>query len=133
MTPSKHQVQLFLKEFKVAAGKQPDQNPARPGVAGKGSGIRYEARAKNWDTLVDLNMTTSMRNDCVLGLAWRDYSQGPMDDDRGNPGDVWVFGINEGMIPIYIKLKLAGSGRIPVCISFHRAEYPMECPFRRFE
>jgi hypothetical protein len=112
----KNQVRLFLREFKMAAEK--------------GSGIIYAGRDKNWDTLVDLNMTSAMRNECVLGLTWRDYCQGPLADERGQPGDLWVFGTNSGGCEIYIKLKLA-QGENAVCISFHKAEFSMEYPLGR--
>jgi hypothetical protein len=113
VTATPIQVKRFLREFKMAAGK--------------GNGICYGQREKNWNTLVNLNMTTSMRNDCVLGLTWRNYCQSPMDDNGSESGDVWVFGVKEGKHEIYIKLKFANS--IPVCISFHCAEHHMIYPF----
>lgn len=115
MTTSKLQVQLFLREFKLAAGK--------------GTGISYTGRDKNWDTLANLNMTSKMRNDCVLGLTWKDYCRGPLEDDKGRPGEVWMFGTDICGSEVYIKLKLV-RGSHPVCISFHNADLPLEYPFR---
>lgn len=98
-------------------------------AAGKGTGIDFAGRDKNWDTLACLNMTTVMRNDLVLGLTWKDYCQGPMADDSGKPGEVWVFGTRVLGLEVFIKLKIA-NGSYPKCISFHKAEYPLEYPFR---
>ena len=115
MTASKHQVQLFLREFKMAAGK--------------GTGIYYAERDKNWDILADTDVTTVMRNDLVLGLTWKDYCGGPMVDDSGKPGEVWLFGASVLGLEVYIKLKLV-QGSHPKCISFHKAEHPLKYPFR---
>lgn len=98
-------------------------------AAGKGTGIYYAERDKNWDILADTGITTVMRNDLVLGLTWKDYCQGPMADDSGKPGEVWVFGTRVLGLEVYIKLKIA-NGSHPKCISFHKAEHPLKYPFR---
>ena len=116
MSSRKLSVQLFLKDFKEAAESE--------------SGIIYAGRGKNWDTLAQLGITSAMRNEMVLGLSFRNYVSGPMKDDKGRSGELWVFGVSDTSREIYIKLKLLirGSGKIAYCVSFHMAEHSLSYP-----
>ena len=118
MSSSKLHVQLFLKDFKEAANSE--------------DGILYAGRGKNWDTLAELGITSAMRNEMLLGLSFRNYVNGPMKDDKGRSGELWVFGVLENSKEIYIKLKLLirGSGKIAYCVSFHLAEHLLFYPLR---
>jgi len=52
------------------------------------------------------------------------YHSGP-DPDRDKPGYIWVFHTTLNKQEIYIKLKIADTGkkRFVKCLSFHPAEY----------
>lgn len=119
MSSAKLRVQLFLREFKK--------------VAGSGAGVLYAGRSKNWETLVDLGITTAMRNEVVLGLSFRNYVSGPLKDNKGRSGELWVFGKREDSREIYIKLKTVNTKTVKraVCLSFHVAEYPLKYPLRQ--
>lgn len=71
----------------------------------------------------------------VRRLNYKDYSQGPEDDD--NPtrpeGKVWVFRTEYFGESIYLKLKLvgtAGSHTEAACLSFHEPEREMKTPLK---
>ncbi len=112
-------MQLFLKEFKEAAGSD--------------CGILYARRSKNRDALVDLGITTTIRDEIVLGLSFRNYVSGPLKDKDGHSGELWVFGVLEDSKEIYIKLKvlISKAGKKAFCLSFHQAEYPLSFPLGR--
>lgn len=118
MNTGKLQVQLFLREFKEAA-------------TGK-DGIIYVRRKKNMETLIELRITGSMRDSIVLGLTHRNYVSGPLKDDKGREGHLWIFGVLEDSKEIYIKLKVITRkiGKKAYCLSFHIAEYPLNYPMR---
>lgn len=106
----------FLKAFK--------------GAYSKGSAIMYPGRVKNWEVLSALGMTQIQRTDTILALKPTDYVSGPLDDDKGRKGKLWVFGVKYRSKDLYIKLKLMPSrkGPRPICISFHLADYPLSYP-----
>jgi len=87
---------------------------------------------KNIQTLIDLGITSRMRDDTLLALKVCDYSSGPNNDEYGK-ADYWVFGKDISSVEIYIKLKIYtnkfGDDKA-ICISFHPSEYPMKYPFR---
>lgn len=69
----------------------------------------------------------------VCGLRVRDYSAGPLPDDKGRAHDVWVFGAFIPEYEVYIKLvvfMMAGEARA-VCVSFHEAERRLSYPYRK--
>jgi len=112
-------VQLFLIDFKEAASGD--------------SGILYAGRKKNWDTLVELGITSAIRDEIVFGLSFRNYVSGPLKDKDGHSGELWVFGVLEDSKEIYIKLKvlISKAGKKAFCLSFHLAEYPLSFPLGR--
>jgi len=88
--------------------------------------------AKNKESLVELGLTAKQREEIIMALSVLDYCAGPI-EDKIKAGDLWVFGIQLEGVEIYIKLKLAGSpgNEHPICISFHKSEYPLKYPFKR--
>jgi hypothetical protein len=90
-------------------------------------------RTKNRDALPDLGLSEKQRDDIILGLQVEHYCAGPMrDDDSERGGDVWIFGTEVHGTLVYVKLKLVGVEplRRAMCLSFHRAEHPMNFPFK---
>jgi len=112
------QVLSFLKDFKELMGQ----------------GHYYvKEHFKNIQTLMDLGLTTRLRDEFILSIALEDYSSGPNPDEL-NPGYFWVFGKGLDSTEIYIKLKIViynNGNEQAVCISFHPLEHPLKYPFRR--
>ena len=110
------QVLNFLKDFKELMGQG-----------------RYfiKDHYKNYQSLVNLGLTSRQRDELILALVIGDYSSGP-NPDQYKPGYYWVFGKELGSIEIYIKLKLVATkngDENAVCISFHPSEFPLKYPF----
>lgn len=108
------EVTEFLKQFHECARQK---------------GICIPITRKNRNELGVSSFLPNERIEIILELNPLDYSAGPLADDDGSEGDVWIFGKEIGRITIYIKLKLAGYE--PKCLSFHVAEYPMILPLRK--
>ena len=97
------QVDAFLKEFQVKA---------------KVFGIDYNIdKEENQQTLFDLEISASKRDECILSLKPEDYYQGPdVNDYDSEDGDVWMFGIGikkrgrGKTIPIYLYQDLYHQG-----------------------
>ena len=118
------QVDAFLKEFQVKA---------------KVFGINYSIdKEENQQTLFDLEMPASKRDEFILALKPEDYYQGPDENEYDSgEGNVWMFGIGikkKGKgpkIPIYIKIYITRVNNAPnYCISFHRAKFAMTFPYK---
>ena len=77
---SLEQVDAFLREFQVKASV---------------FGINYNIdKEENQQTLFDLEMPASKRDEYILSLKPEDYYQGPDKNDYDpEEGDVWMFGI----------------------------------------
>jgi len=89
-------------------------------------------RNKNRKTLIKLNITESIRKDCILNLTDLDYCKGPLCDDIGK-GKIWVFGLEIDNKEVYIKLKIDEykGDEYAKCLSFHIAEHKLEYPFKK--
>lgn len=102
-------------------------------------GINYNIdKEENQQTLFDLEMPASKRDEYILSLKPEDYYQGPDKNDyNAEEGDVWMFGIGirkKGRgkkIPIYIKIYITKVNGAPnYCISFHKAKFKMDFPYK---
>lgn len=92
-------------------------------------GIIFSNRPKNSiQNLADLSITAKMREEIILNLEVEDYSEGPLAESQQGGVEMWVFGkIIKGQ-QIYIKLTISKATGGAICISFHKAEFPMEFP-----
>ncbi|HHW18672.1 MAG TPA: type II toxin-antitoxin system MqsR family toxin [Firmicutes bacterium] len=115
MAADREQVKEFLLRLKMTLSQE-----------GK---LAFVEREKNVQSLAMLGMLPSEVPSVLRELSVSDYSEGPLDDDRGRPIQWWVFGPNYCGIVLYIKVAVY-SGRC-ICMSFHEAEYNLTCPFRR--
>jgi hypothetical protein len=94
----------------------------------------FVKRKKNLDALALLGWTPEILFDCLCALTPKNYANGP-DIDIDFPGeDVWTFGAAIESQEHYIKLKIRrlggrGDGQA-LCLSFHRAEFPLLYPFK---
>lgn len=88
-------------------------------------------RGKNFQALLDLEITGKERLKCLGDLEPTDYSEGPLKENfYGGKQEMWVFGKEVKKKEVYIKITLGKIGNDAVCISFHIAEHPMKYPFR---
>ena len=65
-----------------------------------------------------------------MSLKWNDYSEGPITDELNHHGEMWVFGKDVKGSEIYIKITMGRPDSHTICISFHKAEYPMSYPLK---
>ena len=113
--PVKIRVALFLKEFKV--------------IVTTGRGLDIIDRRENIKCLIELGFTKMHCREEILSLSVDNYHDGPKPDiDR--PGMVWEFGKKIDGDEIYIKLKIAevDNEKLAKCISFHKANSPLNFP-----
>ncbi len=115
--PLKIRVALFLKEFKE--------------IVATGRGLDLIDRRKNLDSLLELGFTKRNCKEEILDLSVANYCDGPK-PDKDRPGEIWEFGKKMDGDQIYIKLKIAqvGSEKLAKCISFHKAQFPLNFPLR---
>lgn len=94
-------------------------------------GIIFSNRPKNSiQHLADLSITANMRKEIILNLKVEDYSEGPIEETQQGGTEMWVFGKVIKNQEIYIKVTISKITGSPVCISFHKAEFPMSFPFK---
>lgn len=69
----------------------------------------------------------------VRKLEVADYSSGPLQDDKGRPRDLWVFGryLEEREVCIKLAAYLVEGAVQAVCVSFHESEWPLSYPYRK--
>lgn len=92
--------------------------------------FEFVERRKCMQTLIGLEMTIEDAETVILSLQPPHYVKGPeIDRDSTKTGDIYVFGSDRDRVELYIKLKCDVT-RGCVCISFHRAEWPLTYPYR---
>ncbi len=76
-----------------------------------------------------MSLTKKNREDEILTLSVEDYCSGP-EPDSDKPGVIWIFGKQIEGKHVYIKLKIAETGKVKIakCLSFHLAKFPMCFP-----
>jgi hypothetical protein len=110
---SYEEVKEFLRRFKARMAT---------------TGLEFAERDKNIAQLAYYGWFKHDLEKIIQELTEEQYSQGPMPDEGGVGGQVWVFGVEIESNMIYLKLRL---GIEAVCISFHPPEYEMDFPLRR--
>lgn len=113
---TKEDVERFLADFNVKI---------------KIFGIRFrDDRAKNHNSLLELGVTPSERLNVLMRLECYDYSAVPIVDELNNQGEMWVFGKDVKGNEVYIKISMGRPNSHTICVSFHKAEYPMSYPLK---
>ncbi len=113
---TKIQVQQFLVDFKIKFGV---------------FGVIFENRDKNFQTLLDLDITPKEREGYLLKLNSNDFSEGPITHNNyPNSPPLYVFGINVKGREVYIKINLGKPEKSVMCISFHISKNKMKYPFK---
>lgn len=110
-------VEAFLKALREAISK---------------NGLQVIARASNNQALIDLGLTPKLREEIILNLQADNYAQGPLPDDQGIPGDVWIFGCEVNNREVYVKIKFVeiNGEKYAKCLSFHPSQYPLHYPLK---
>ncbi len=94
-------------------------------------GIIFSNRSKNSiQNLADLSITAKMREEIILNLEVEGYSEGPLEETQQGGTEMWVFGKSIKGQLVYIKLTISKNTGGAICISFHKAEFPMGFPFK---
>ncbi len=76
---------------------------------------RGKERCKNRRTIYELGISDTDAVSIAKQVLYNDYYEGPLDDERGYPGDVWVFKKHHLNRILYIKFNLSRRE----IISFH--------------
>lgn len=87
-------------------------------------------RGKNIQTLIELELRPFERKTLLEKLEVKDYCQGPLEEQLYGGSDMWVFGKVIKKHEMYIKVTMGVVGASVICISFHKAEHPLNYPFR---
>lgn len=91
-------------------------------------GIIFINREKNQQALIELGISSLIREEIVGGIEAEDYVE--TITDTASWGDMWVFGKDYSGQELYIKISLGKPGTQTICISFHKAEFPIHYAFK---
>lgn len=89
-----------------------------------------DGREKNAQALLDLNITRLERMEVIRTIEVEDYSEGPIRDVLNDYGEMWIFGKDVKKQEVYIKITMGKENNKTICISFHKAERPMNHPLK---
>jgi len=111
------EVEQFLKEFFVKYGI---------------FDILFTERTnpKNAQTLLQLEISPAKRRSIIESLTFKDYVDGPINDELYGIASLWVFGKSHQGKELYIKISYGRPNSQVICISFHLAERKMSYPFK---
>jgi hypothetical protein len=112
---SPEEVLWFLQQFRKAK----EQN-----------GLVFLDRQKNFQALLDLEISAQEREEVIDRLAVQNYYKGPRPDGVRMGGEFWEFGAKVGKGEVYIKLSLGIEEGPVLCFSFHPAERKIRFPYR---
>ncbi len=89
---------------------------------------------QNKDALNELGIKAKHREEETRNLGVINYVKGPVPDDSGYEGDVWVFGkeVEEQMVYIKLKIYTTKSG-VKGCkgMSFHPPKWELKFPYAK--
>lgn len=92
-------------------------------------GIIFLGREKNLKTQLEFGINEEKRKDIIRNLGASDYVE--TIDDAASYGDMWVFGKTVNGVEMYIKVSLGKPNGKTICISFHKAEFPIKYAFKK--
>lgn len=116
---TRREVEEFLSQFKVKLEVW--------GI------VFLDGREKNMKALADINITPVQRLEEIKTIQVEHYSEGPIRDLLNDYGEMCVFGKDIKGVETYIKVTIGRPNLKSICISFHRAEYPMTYPLKTDE
>lgn len=112
---SKQEVEKFLEEIKIKVSS---------GVFGL---FYLNDREKNAQVLQDLEISPSKRTEIIMGLKSEDFYRIEEGKYLGQ-FEMYSFGKIVKGVEVYIKITI--TERNALCISFHKAEFPIVYMFR---
>lgn len=87
-------------------------------------------RQKNLLTLAKIGLgQDAVFDEIYQRISIDDYVDGPVADDKGRPGNIWIFGMTISEVNCYLKFQEKNNNVI-FWISIHEAEYPLKFPFK---
>ena len=117
MALGEQHIEAFLKEFR--------QKKQIFGL------LFRDDRAKNQQTLLDLEITAKKREETIDSIQVSDYVEGPKEESLYKGAEMWVFGKQLKGRDIYIKITMGFPATSVICISFHIAERRLTYPFKK--
>ncbi len=112
---TKEEVELFLNDFFAKLSVYD---------------IFFKNREKNFNTLLELEITAFERIEYIKNLSVKNYFSGPKKDafDPNSPPN-WEFGMKIKEKEVYIKINMGKPNKSVMCISFHIAESDITYPY----
>ena len=92
-------------------------------------GILFIDRIKNQNALSELSITAEIRRQIIRSIQVEDFVE-RVSSDLSGFGDLWVFGKDYDGITLYIKIAMGQPNDKTICISFHKAEKPIQYRFK---
>lgn len=112
---SRHEVEKFLEEIRVKY------------ESGVLSLYYLNDREKNAQALLDLEIPPNKRTEIIMTLKPEDFYR--IEEGKYlEQFEMYAFGKMLKDIEIYIKISI--TERSVICISFHKAEFPIDYPFK---
>ena len=87
-------------------------------------------RTKNTQALLAFELHWNDRKTIIKDLDWRDYSEGPKEENIYGLSEMWVFGKEIKRNEFYIKISMGRPNSSVICISFHPSAFPLKYPFK---
>ena len=92
-------------------------------------GMVFADRHRCQETMLMLGINEVVAKHIVMALDATDFSK-YFDDTTQWGCDLWAFGKDIKGEEIYIKIGLGLPNRQTVCVSFHKADFPIQYPFK---
>lgn len=92
-------------------------------------GMVFADRQRCQETMRMLGINETVAKSIIKTLDATDFSK-YFDDTTQWGCDLWAFGKDVNGEEIYIKIGLGQPNRQTVCVSFHKADFPIQYPFK---
>ncbi|MEO0472000.1 MAG: toxin [Bacteroidota bacterium] len=93
-------------------------------------GMVYLSRDKNFQAMLDLEISAVQRDRVIDSLRLKHYYKGPHEDGVRPGSEYWEFGAKVKGKEVYIKLAIGLEDGPVLCFSFHAAERKITYPYR---
>lgn len=91
-------------------------------------GVIFLDMEKNNEALKALGISNMIREEVIKSIEVDDYVQTIIQE--ASFGDMWVFGKDYKGTELYIKIAMGKPDEKTICISFHKAEYPLQYAYK---
>ena len=93
-------------------------------------GMVFAERKRCQETMRMLGINEAVAKSIIKTLEATDFSK-YFDDAIQWGCDLWAFGKDDNDEEIYIKIGLGIPNRQTICVSFHKADFPIQYPFKK--